>query len=157
MHITICYDYGHCYFLYLYHRDTDKLIHQTLLFYTLISSLHGYSVTLNTIILCLVSQLHRFTWVHDLIDLTPHLHEYLLNTDTWLFTESLLHGSACIHTLIVLVFLLHGLLFLLHWLLLLEYHVVLSHEYFLNIVHDYFMYSWYWYETHVTWIYRQLT
>jgi len=57
--------------------------------------LHGYFVTLNIIISCLVSQLHRFTWVHDLIIFIEYWYVTvywitdidMIFTITWIFSE----------------------------------------------------------------------
>ena len=135
----------HNYFICLYHHYTDTPLHETLLFHVL------------------VSQLHKFTWVHDLIDLTSPWHEYSLNIDTWLFSESLiliwhslLYEFAYIHALIVLVFLLHGLLFLLHELLLLEYSCITITWPFPEYSTWLLLVFWCWYDTHATLIYQQL-
>jgi len=50
-------------------------------FHNHVHSLHRNSITVDIVISCLVSQLHRFIWVHDLIVLILLLHEYLSNTD----------------------------------------------------------------------------
>jgi len=51
MHISMCLlCCKHWYYMYLYHRYTDILLHWTLWFHALVSSLYRYLVTLNTVI-----------------------------------------------------------------------------------------------------------
>jgi len=55
----ISYYNRHYYFMYLYHRYIDTLLHWTLLFHVHVSSLHRYSVTQNTVVsyFCIIGML----------------------------------------------------------------------------------------------------
>jgi len=83
--LCVYYDHGHCYFVYLYHHYTNILLHWTLLFYILESSLYGILLHWTLLFYILVSQIYWFTWVHDLIVLISLLHEYLSNIYIRLF------------------------------------------------------------------------
>ena len=93
------YHYGHYYSMYYYHRCTDTLVHWILLFYVNIYYTKQYYF------------MYLYTCYTD-----PVLH--------WMLYE-----FRCIHALIILIFLLHGLL---------------------NTVHDCILYPWYGYDISVT-------
>jgi len=63
----IFYYTGHCYFMYLYHRDTDTLLYWTLLFHILVSPWHRYTITYDIIIHVLVSSLYRYAVTLDTV------------------------------------------------------------------------------------------
>jgi len=50
--LCVCYDHGDYYFMYLYHRYADIPLHWTLLFNVVVSPLHRYFITPDTIISC---------------------------------------------------------------------------------------------------------
>ena len=118
----VCHGHGHGYFMYLYHRYTNILLQLTLLFYTLVSPLHGYLIALDTVVSFLVLPVRKHTREYDM----PI--SCIVNTDR----TFLLYGFTYIHALIVHIFLLHGSY--------LDIPVWPLNASFLNTIHDYFLY-----------------
>jgi len=97
MHIIMHCDCGHYSFISLYHCDTDKLLHRTLLFHVPVSSLHRYSITLDIVVsFSCVTGMQTHLSINMLV-------LCIVNTDM----TFLLHEFTCIHALVVHIFLLH--------------------------------------------------
>ena len=163
----ILYYSRYCYFIYWYHRDTNILLHWTPLLHVLVSSLHGHFSTLDTVFDVDTCYTEYYYFMYSYQHCTKlyyteryyFIYLYHCYTDTIIsYSYITLHGFTCIHTLIVLVFLLYRSLFLLHVLLLFKYSYITLiwiflntvHACFLYHIHDCFPYSWHWYDTPVS-------
>jgi len=97
-HVNICY-IEYCYFIYMYHRYTDIVTHDTIISYSCSTDRRIHSLDTVISYICTIA-----TWI--------------LCTQLYHVYTPLLHGFTGIHALIVSVFLLHGSLFILYELLL---------------------------------------